>query len=97
MRLGYVEEKLTAVVLELSQGEGSIQENLANCAIFLLQLKPEDFPPELSKTFAFIKRMVTEGEAEAVRQMSRNEASHLVDELVSLFKEVIRERARLVN
>lgn len=55
MRLGYVEEKLTAVVLGLSQSEGSLQENLANCAIFLLQLKPEDFPSELRETFTFIK------------------------------------------
>jgi NMD protein affecting ribosome stability and mRNA decay len=51
----------------------------------------------LSKTFAFIKRKVTEDEGAMILEMSHNDASQLIDELVSLFKEVIRERARLVN
>src|SRR5260370_18195422 len=97
MRLDFVEQKLTAVMLGLSQGEGSIQENLANCAIFLNQLKPEDFPPALSKAFAFIKRKVTEDEGAMILVMSHNDASQLIDELFSLFNKVIRERARLVN
>lgn len=72
-RSGYVEQKLSAVVLMLAQGEGSMQENLEPCAVSLLQLAPEDFPPELSKTFAFIMRQITEGST--IRQMSHNETS----------------------
>jgi len=94
MAIDYAQEKLMQAIDTLATGTGTIQDRLGGAALYLIRLKPEDFPEgDLRKLFQGVKDDLTfepakgdEGTIAATLRITDDEdARAIAKRIVSLF------------
>jgi hypothetical protein len=94
----YASEKLTEAVHALATGVGPLQARLGDAALFLIRLRPDDFPEDLRRMFAgviddltFDQAQGDEGQiAATMKNTSDEDARVLAGRIFSLFVEMSR-------
>jgi hypothetical protein len=100
MTIEYAWEKLMQAVDSLATGTGRLQERLADAALFLIRLKPDDIPEgDLRRTFLGVMDDLTytppqgeEGSIAASLKITNDEdARAIAKRIVALFHGIERE------
>jgi len=94
----YASEKLTEAVHALATGVGPLQARLFDAALFLIRLRPDDFPEDLRRMFegviddlTFDQAQGDEGQiAATMKNTSDEDARVLAGRIFSLFVEMSR-------
>jgi hypothetical protein len=94
----YASEKLTEAVHALATGVGPLQARLGDAALFLIRLRPDDFPEDLRRMFegviddlTFDQAQGDEGQiAATMKNTSDEDARVLAGRIFSLFVEMSR-------
>ena len=101
MSIDYAHEKLSAAVYSLATGAGRVQERLADAALVLIRLKPDDFPDDgdLRRSFVGVMDDLTyeqpqqEGEGRisaTLKVTSDYDASEIAKRILALYHAVDR-------
>lgn len=97
--MNYAFEKLMNAVLTLAKSKETHQDRLANAYLSgLLLIRPDDLPEDIREDFFELKAAMEKGTPRSdegtvvasVRDMSEQEASNLIDSIVSLYADVAR-------
>lgn len=98
MSIDYAKEKLWQAVDVLATGDHSIQQRLADAAIYLTRLTPADLPEELQERFGGVLRELTKETAEGTegtitattRKLSSEQGSKLAGRIFSIYTSLHR-------
>jgi hypothetical protein len=98
MTIEYAWEKLMQAVDSLATGTGRLQERLADAALFLIRLRPEDIPEgDLRRTFLGVMDDLTYAQGEegsiaaSLKIKDDEDARAIAQRIVALFHAIVRE------